>query len=217
MYPLFKPAMIAYLCLTTKSILVGTHTNQGFSQETDSLTKTTFILEHSGGFCLGKADREHFHLVRHFIYSNPGPFTYPWRNTERLQTYLILLLMSLQSPQRLEDWPAHPNKNQSNLLGCNSTARHVVGTHHNTQIHWLLRWSGQCEPRSYNSKKGKGKCKKKCKSMTLLPLCYKKLILLWTTSRLVLRNWQWLVLRDLIFLSKWMRNSKISDKKAGVV
>lgn len=27
--------------------------------------------------------------------------------------------MSFQSPQRLEDWPAHPNKKQSNLLGWN--------------------------------------------------------------------------------------------------
>ena len=99
-----------------------------------------------------------------------------------------------------------------------STAMHVVGTHRNIQIHWLLRWSGQCEPRSYNSQKGQEKCKKKFKSMTLLPLCYKKLILLWTTSRLVLRNWQWLVLRDLIFfLSKWMRNSEILNKKAGVL
>ena len=39
MHPLFKPAMIAFLCLTIKSILVGTHKNQGFSQKTDSLTE----------------------------------------------------------------------------------------------------------------------------------------------------------------------------------
>lgn len=126
--------------------------------------------------------------------------------------------MNFQSPQRLEDWPAHPNKKQSNLLKSNLALPCMWFTH--TTTYRFTDCSGDLgnmNPVAITPKRDKRNVRKNLKSMTPLPLCYKKLILLWTTGRLVLRNWQWLVLRDLIFLSKWMRNSKILNKKGGVL
>lgn len=68
--------MIAFLSLAAKSILTGTHKHQGFFKEIDSLMeKKDLFLEHRGSFSLAKADREHFHLVRHFLHSNPADST----------------------------------------------------------------------------------------------------------------------------------------------
>lgn len=78
--------------------------------------------------------------------------------------------MSFQSPQRLEDWPAHPNKKQSNLLGWNLALPCMWLAH--TATYRFTDCSGDLgnvNPGAITLKKGQEKCKKNLKSMTPLP------------------------------------------------
>lgn len=105
----FKPARIAFLFFVAKSILMGTNRSQDFSQEISSLVeKQNLCLEHRRRTCLAYIDGKHCHLVRHFIYSKLADGT--WASFDALEIIEEDCKLTPSLPQRLEDWPAKPDK-----------------------------------------------------------------------------------------------------------